>query len=71
MYSDHKESIRTFYAMANNKRIERRGCPWTKLECAVGAIDGTSTEICLANRTTRAIFFWTSTFPCNTYASNY
>jgi len=24
MYFDHKESIVTFYAMANNKRIERK-----------------------------------------------
>jgi hypothetical protein len=28
-------------------------------------------NLSFANRTTRTICFWTSTFPCNTYASNY
>jgi hypothetical protein len=28
-------------------------------------------NLSFANRTTRTIFLWTSTFPCNTYASNY
>jgi hypothetical protein len=45
MHSDHKESIRTFCAMTNNKRIERKVMLMDKLESAVGLIDSTSTEI--------------------------
>jgi len=45
MHFDHKESIRTFCAMDDNKRMERKGSSCTKLESAVGAIDGVSTEI--------------------------
>ena len=45
MHSDHTESIRTFCAMANNKRMEQKRSSWTNLKAAVGAIDGTFTEI--------------------------
>ena len=63
MQSDLKENIRTFCAMAYNNRIEKKN-----------QLHGLSLEhlqkyISSANRTTRIIFFWASTFPCNTYAS--
>jgi hypothetical protein len=31
--------------MANNKRMEQKRSSWTNLKAAVGAIDGTFTEI--------------------------
>ena len=43
------------YVPINEQREER--CPWTKLECAVGAIDGTSTEICLSQIELQKLYF--------------
>jgi len=44
MHSDHKESIRTFCVQWTTiNEWKEKESSWTKLESAVGAIDGVST----------------------------
>ena len=58
--------------MTNNKRIERRAMSmdeaWMRSRCNWRNI---YRNLSFANGTTRSIFFWTTTFPCNTHVSSY
>jgi hypothetical protein len=65
MHSDQKESISTCCTMAKHIRIKRyskrSGCNWFNIYRNISS----------ANRTTRTVFYWTSTCPCNTYPISY